>query len=209
MTEQGTKLRVLGRYTSSNVQKVLWCLGELRQPFQREDFGGPFGRNDDPEYLGLNPNGTVPTLVDGDVVIWESNTIVRYLCSKFQATGLYPGDAVQRALAERWMDWQLGSVAAEFLPLYRGLVRQQRRAEEVEAARQRTARLLTILDAALAQREYLNGSELTVADIALGPTVYRWYELAISREPMPRLQGWYERLTHRPAFRESVMVGLH
>ncbi|HEX4583339.1 MAG TPA: glutathione S-transferase family protein [Burkholderiaceae bacterium] len=209
MTQQDTKLRVLGRYTSSNVQKVLWCLGELRQPFQREDYGGPFGRTNDPEYLRFNPNGTVPTLVDGNLVIWESNTIVRYLCNKFPKSPLYPADAVQRALAERWMDWQLGSVAVQFLPLYRGLVREQRRAEELEAARQRTASLLAVLDAALAQREYLNGPELTVADIALGPTVYRWYELPISRESMPNLQGWYERLSHRPAFRDSVMVGLH
>jgi glutathione S-transferase len=209
MAEQHTKLRVLGRYTSSNVQKVLWCLAELGRPFEREDRGGPFGRNNDPEYLRLNPNGTVPTLIDGDLVIWESNTIVRYLCNRFGPTTLYPADAARRALAERWMDWQLGCVAVEFVPMYRALVRERRGAGEVEAARQRTARLLAMLDAALAQREYLDGSEFTVADIALGPTVYRWYELPIRREQMPHLQDWYVRLTQRPAFRDSVMVGLH
>jgi glutathione S-transferase len=209
VTEQNTKLRVLGRHTSSNVQKVLWCLAELGQAFQREDYGGPFGRSNAPEYLRFNPNGTVPTLVDADFAIWESNTIVRYLCNKFQPTTLYPADAAQRALIERWMDWQLASVAVEFLPLYRGLVREQRQAEELEVARQRTARLLTILDGALAEREYLNGPELTVADMALGPTVYRWYELPIRREPMLNLKNWYVRLTHRSAFRDSVMVGLY
>lgn len=209
MTQHAKKLCVLGRQTSSNVQKVLWCLAELGQPYEREDYGGPFGRNYEPEYLRLNPNGTVPTLIDGDLVIWESNAIVRFLCNKFQPTSLYPADAGQRALVERWMDWQLGELAVAFLPMYRGLIREQRDAEEVDAARQRTARLMTILDSVLAGCQYLNGSELTVADIAIGPIAYRWFELPIRREGMPNLQGWYLRLAQRQAFRDNVRVGLH
>ncbi len=202
-------LRVLGRNTSSNVQKVLWCLAELGQPFEREDYGGPFGRNNDREYLRLNPNGKVPTLVDGDLAIWESNTIVRYLCNKFGPTTLYPAEPGQRALAERWMDWQLGTVAEAFLPMYRSLIRERLDATDVEPARQRAARMFAILDDALAGRRYLNGSELTVADIALGPIIYRWYELPIRREDMPALHAWYGRLVHRPGFRDHVMIGLH
>jgi glutathione S-transferase len=209
MTKQDAHLRVLGRNTSSNVQKVLWCLAELGKPYQREDYGGPFGGTSELHYLRLNPNGKVPTLIDGDVAIWESNTIVRYLCNKFGPTLLYPGDFLERALAERWMDWQLATLAEALLPMYRALVREHANPADVEPARERTARLLEILDGALTGRRYLNGAELTVADIAVGPLVYRWYELRIRREDTPNLLAYYERLARRPAFRENVMIGLH
>src|SRR5919109_1889390 len=99
-------LRVLGRKTSGNVQKVIWLLEEMKQPYQREDYGRQFGNTADAAYLKLNPNGKVPTLVDGDVVVWESNTILRYLAGKAKSP-LYPADAAKRTQVERWMDWQL------------------------------------------------------------------------------------------------------
>ena len=100
-------LTVFGRANSSNVQKVVWLLAEIGQSFHRIDVGGKFGGNRGPAYLQKNPNGVVPTLVDSETVVWESNTIVRYLCNRFEARGLYPADFVRRALVERWMDWQL------------------------------------------------------------------------------------------------------
>src|SRR5205814_6551104 len=116
-------LKIWGRASSSNVQKVLWCCAELVIPFDRVDHGGPFGGNRDPEYLKLNPNGLVPTVIDGDLVMWESNTICRYLASTRNGERLYPRDPAERTHVERWMDWQLAVVGAPMGQLLFGLVR--------------------------------------------------------------------------------------
>ena len=105
-------LKIWGRATSSNVQKVLWCCAELDIEFERVDVGGPFGGNRDPEYLAMNPNGLVPTVKDGDLVMWESNTICRYLAATRNGEHLYPRDPAARTHVERWMDWQLAVIGA-------------------------------------------------------------------------------------------------
>lgn len=203
-------LKVLGRASSSNVQKVMWCLAELGQSCERVDVGGKFGGNKEADYLRLNPNGVVPTLIDGDSVVWESNTILRYLGNRFESP-LYPWDARQRAEIERWMDWQLGTLNAGITPLYQSIVRtprEQRRADVIEAHRQATENWLRVLEQALRQRPFVASLSFTLADIALGASVYRWFELPIERPQMPALHDWYKRMQQRPAFRDHVMVGL-
>jgi glutathione S-transferase len=116
-------LKIWGRATSSNVQKVLWCCAELDLEFERVDVGGPFGGNRDPEYLAMNPNGLVPTVKDGDLVMWESNTICRYLATVHNGERLYPRDPAARTHVERWMDWQLAVIAPPMGQLLFGLVR--------------------------------------------------------------------------------------
>src|SRR3546814_16534461 len=84
----------------------MWCAAELGVPVERIDVGGKFGGNKESAYLKLNPNGVVPTLIDRATVVWESNTILRYLCNTTPGT-LYPAAAPERQEVERWMDWQL------------------------------------------------------------------------------------------------------
>jgi glutathione S-transferase len=199
-------LRLLGRNTSSNVQKVAWCLVELGLRYERENYGGAFAGNDQPAYLELNPNGLVPTLIDGDVVVWESNTITRYLCNRCAPTPLYPLDPGERSNVERWMDWQLSRIGEVFGPMYRALIREQRTAADVEPLRVKAAQLMAMLDSTLSSRSYLAGPGLTLADITLGPFAYRWFELPIARPGLPALRRWYEALQSRPAYREHVMV---
>ena len=201
-------LKVLGRKTSNNVQKVLWCLAEMRLPFQQEDYGGPFGKTRTPEYLRLNPNGTVPTLIDGEAAIWESNTILRYLANKYSATSLYPQDAGERSVVERWMDWQIGSLSPAFRPLFIALVRDRRALADVQALVGSTAPSFKLLDSALDENAFLAGKQLTLADIAAGPMVYRWYTLGLGQDDTPHLRAWFERLCARPGFREHVMIAL-
>ncbi len=138
-------LKIWGRTTSSNVQKVLWCCGELGLEYERVDLGGPFGGNQDPEYLAMNPNGRVPTVKDGDLIMWESNTICRYLCATHDGDRLYPKAPEARTDVERWMDWQLSSIGPPMGALLFGLIRtkpEQRDHSAIEAARQRGARRL-------------------------------------------------------------------
>src|SRR5262249_24988599 len=116
-------LKILGRNNSINVQKVMWAIGELGVPHERLDGGGAFGRNKEPDYLAMNPNGLVPTLQEDDgFILWESNTIVRYLAAKHGAGTLEPKDRHERALASQWMDWQYTVAAPAIFDLFWGLV---------------------------------------------------------------------------------------
>ncbi len=210
--------KLLGRASSANVQKVAWALAEMDVPFAHVDIGGPFGGNRAADYLRLNPHGTVPTLIDdrGGTVVWESNTILRYLANRLHWPTFYPmlPDAASRADVERWMDWQLASLNPAITPLYQSIQRtplDQRQPGSIEQHRQRTVAALASLDAALAVRSaagdaYLCGDALTLADIALGPQVRRWFDLTVARVPFPALTRWYEQLCKRAAFRAQVLA---
>ena len=205
-------LKIWGRASSSNVQKVLWCCTELDLPFERLDVGGPFGGNRDPEYLKLNPNGLVPTVQDGDLIMWESNTICRYLAST-HAGGerIYPRDPAARTHVERWMDWQLAVIGAPMGQLLFGLVRstpETRDAGAIEAARRRALSGWSIIDDELDGRSYLGGDELTLAEIVLGTQIYRWFAFPIERPELPNLRRWYERMHQRPGFKTHIETAI-
>jgi glutathione S-transferase len=202
-------LKIWGRSTSSNVQKVLWCCAELDLPFERLDVGGPFGGNRDPEYLKLNPNGLVPTVKDGELIMWESNTICRYVASTRNGERLYPRDPGARTQVERWMDWQLAVIGAPMGQLLFGLVRstpETRDAAAIEAARRRALAGWAIVDDALADRPYLAGNQLTLAEIVLGTQIYRWFTFPIERPALGNLRAWYDRMHARPGFKEHIEI---
>jgi len=202
-------MKIMGRADSANVQKVVWCCAELGLSYERVDLGGKFGGTREPDYLALNPNGMVPTLVEDDFVLWESNAIIRYLASR--AGRLIPSSLRGRADVERWMDWQLFTVAPPHVPLFVGLVRtppEKRDWNKIKRGRDRTAEAFTILDGALRERDWVAGDEFSVADIALGPFVYRWFEMDIEREDLPHLERWYNLLRQRPPFNELVAIGI-
>jgi glutathione S-transferase len=202
-------LEIWGRKNSFNVQKVLWCCEELEIPYQRHDAGGLFGGTGEDEYLQRNPTGLVPTIVDGDLTLWESNTIVRYLAASYGAGGLWPETPAERALADKWMDYQLGTLFPAFKDALLGLVRtapENRNPEKIEASVRATAGKIAVLDAHLEDNDYVAGSSFTMGDMALGSLVYRWLELDIERPDLPSLRAWYERLASRPAYQKTVMV---
>lgn len=204
-------LTLWGRTNSINVQKVLWTLAEVGAPFERIDAGREFGVVQTPQYLAMNPNGKVPTLRDGELVLWESNAIVRYLCARHGDTTLYPSDLAVRADAERWMDWCSSTVAPVMSPLFHGLVRtplEQRKQAEIDAAASTMDQLAGTVDAALDGRDYLAGSQFTIADIALGCFMYRWSALPIARSRHANLEAWQARLARRAGFRRHVMLPL-
>jgi glutathione S-transferase len=204
-------LKIIGRKTSSNVQKVLWACGEIDLPFEREDLGGPFGGNDTPEYRALNPNGRVPTIVDDGFVLWESNSCVRYLAAKHSHGKLYPEDLQARGNGERWMDWQLTIMSPAMQPVFWGLVRtppEKRDMDKIEEARKKLSAAMAIFDAHLAGSKFVAGDTLTVGDIPMGIAVHRWFAMDMTREDYPNLKCWYDLLVERPPFREYVMPPL-
>ena len=204
-------LKIWGRATSSNVQKVLWCCAELDIEFERVDVGGPFGGNRDPEYLAMNPNGLVPTVKDGDLVMWESNTICRYLAATRNGEHLYPRDPAARTHVERWMDWQLAVIGPPMGQLLFGLVRstpETRDPAAIEAARRRAATAWTIVDDEVKDRPYLAGDHLSLAEIVLGTQIYRWFAFPIERPELPNLRAWYDRMHQRPGFKKHIETGI-
>lgn len=204
-------LKIWGRRNSINVQKVMWCVHELALDHERVDVGMAFGGNDQDWYLAMNPNGLIPTIDDDGVVLWESNTIVRYLASRYGTGSLCPGDAASRAQAEKWMDWQLTTVMVGLHPIFIGLIRtpeDQRDQSSIDAGVAQARRAFGILNQHLRGRDFILGDSLTMADIPLGCAVYRWYALDVEHPDHRNLRAWYERLEARPAFSEHVMIPL-
>ncbi|MDR0276356.1 MAG: glutathione S-transferase [Paucimonas sp.] len=205
-------LKIWGRKNSSNVRKVLWCAEELGLQYEAVDAGGAFGVVNEPHYRALNPNGLVPMIEDDGLVLWESNTIVRYLGGKHApGTAWSPQDPVERAKAEKWMDWTTSSLATPFRPLFWGMLRtpeDQRDWVAINAAHKACAQLLAIADEALAAQPFLSGKEVGMGDIPLGCFVYAWFEMPIERPQMRHLRAWYERLRERPAYQAAVMTAL-
>lgn len=204
-------LKIWGRKNSSNVRKALWCAEEAGIAYERVEAGGAFGVVGQPEYLARNPNGRVPMIEDGDLVLWESNAIVRYLAAAYAPGSLYPEDPASRACGDKWMDWTTSSFASEFRDLFWGILRtpvEQRNLPVIEAARQRCLALLELPERALGERPYLSGDSFAMGDIPLGSFIYAWFEMPIERPPQPNLQAWYARLCERPAYRRAVMTEL-
>lgn len=204
-------LKIWGRINSANVKKVVWVAQELALPFQRIDVGGPFGGVNTPEFLALNPNGTVPVIEDDDFVLWESNSIVRYLASKYGDGTLYPADLQQRADIERWLDWQTTEFHPTLVPAFLNLVRlppEQRQPELAEKARQQLEPLAQLLDDQLAKRAYLSGDAFTVADLVVGCSVHAWFNLPLERVERPHLWRWYNALRARHATEGVLLLPL-
>jgi glutathione S-transferase len=204
-------LRVLGRKTSINVQKVMWLSAEMGLEVERADIGGTFGGNDTPEYLAKNPNGLIPTLEDGDFTLWESQAICRYLADQYGVAPWAPEDAVGRALAGQWMDWYLTKLHPPMTVIFWTLIRtapEDRDMAALNTAIAQAAELWTLLDAQLAKADFLGGDAPTMADIPAGCAVNRWYAMEVERPHLPNLEAWHGRLKDRPAYQDHIIMKL-
>jgi glutathione S-transferase len=202
-------LKIWGRDNSVNVQKALWCCEEMGVQYQRIDAGGTFGIVNTPQYRALNPNGLVPTIEDGPFVLWESNTIVRYLTAKHSPGKLWPEDLKVRAEADKWMDWTNTIFWPTFRPLFWNLIRtplDQRDEKAIEESRLKTAEILDYLDAHLKNRAYVAGDDLTMGDIPMGCAIWRWLSVPVERPSLPNIQQWFGNLRQRPAYQNVVML---
>lgn len=198
-------LRIWGRLSSVNVQKVVWCADELGLAYERIDAGGSFGLTKTPQYLAMNPNALVPVIEEDGFVLYESNAIVRYLAARHSADGLWPADLRKRADADRWMEWQSNTYTPAMREIFWQLVRtpaEKRNAAVIEASRRECERLTGILDAHLVQRRFLTEHGFTAADIVVGCAAHRWLHLPVEREPRPHLERWYGELRSRPGSRQ-------
>jgi glutathione S-transferase len=201
-------ITVWGRLNSINVQKVIWALEETGVAYDHVPLGGKFGGLDDPAYRAMNPNGKVPTLRDGDLVVWESHAIVRYLAATHGAA-LRAADAKGRAIADQWTDWTATTFQPAWIDLFWLFVRTPTAQHDKVAIGKALAASFSaygILDQRLATTPFLAGDILTYADIVAGVSMYRWMTMEIQRPDLPHLAAWYQRLNARPAFQKAVCV---
>ncbi len=204
-------LKIWGRASSINVQKVLWAADELQLAYERVDAGLQFGVVTEDWFADLNPSQRIPTIEDDGFVVWESNAILRYLTTKYRPGHLMPDDLETRTQADMWLDWQQTTIMPWLGPLFLGLIRtkpEDRNADELRTAAGEVEAALRVLDGTLTGKDYLVGGRFTVADIPLGCVAYRWYALDVAHPDLPHLRAWYERLVKRPAFAEHVMKPL-
>ena len=186
----------------------MWAVDEIGLPHERIDIGGPFGKNREATYLAMNPNGLVPTLEEEDgFLLWESNTVVRYLAAKHKAAVLEPTDLRSRALASKWMDWQLSVAGPAIFECFWGLVRtppEKRNHDAIEESKKKTTAAVTIIDAQLAKTRYLAGDEFSYGDIPVGIIAYRYRQLVPERPALANFERWYAAIAARPAFKDHV-----
>lgn len=203
-------ITIWGRASSSNVQTAMWAIAELGLEHERIDWGGAFGGNDDPEYRAMNPNGLIPVMKDGDLILWESPVIVRYLGAKYGDEQFWPTDPGKRARLDMWAEWVKTSVAPQIIyKVFWQLVRvkaAERDMDVVRSGEAGLAELMPRLDARLAEGDYLGGDDICFADIVAGHVLYRYMTLDFEKAATPNLDAYYARLAARPAYAEHVMV---
>jgi len=204
-------LKILGKATSINVRKVLWTCAELGLEFEREDWGSGFRATDTPEFRALNPNGLVPVIQDGDFVLWESNSIIRYLASSHGGQHLYPAEPRQRARVDQWIDWQATELNSSWRYAFMALVRQSpahRDAAAIEASCTAWSANLALLDRQLATTgAFVAGADFTLADIPIGLSVHRWFAAPLAHPDLSAVTAYYERLGQRAGYRQHGRNG--
>jgi glutathione S-transferase len=197
-----------GRRNSINVQKVLWALDEVGQPYEHVDAGGDAGGLDEPAFRAMNPHGRVPVIRDGEAAIWESNTIVRYLCSAYAPERLCPTSPVERAQAEAWIDWEATSLQPAIMGLFWGFYRTPAAQRDVARNREleaHSAAAIMTLDRWLGERRFVAEDAFSMADIPAGTLMHRYFGMEVAHPEAPNVDAWRLRLAERIAYKTHVM----
>jgi glutathione S-transferase len=203
-------LTVWGRRSSFNLQKVMWLVEELALDHQHIELGGRFGGLDTPEFRAMNVHGKVPVIDDEGTVVWESHAILRYLAARHGGGAFWSEDPAQRSQSDRWMDWAQTTLQPDFLVgVFWGFYRTPEAERDLPAIAhkiERCAGHFRLLDRLLAQRPFMLGEALSLADIPIGTSLYRYFSLPIERPRIPHVEAWYRRLQQRAGYQKHVMV---
>lgn len=205
-------IELWGRKNSYNVLKVLWTLAELKIDYRHHDVGSNVGDLETSEFLAMNPHARIPVLVDKGSIIWESNTIVRYLSASYGENLLWVDDPMQRSFADRWMDWELATLEPDFMRLFWGFYRKpegKRDYAQIEKSKSNCERHFRMLDDHLKQNDYLAGAKFSMGDIPAATYLYRYFEMGVEVEKPANVMTWYKRLSGRQAFQQIIMTAFN
>lgn len=203
-------LQIYGRALSSNVQPVMWCVGELGLDHERIDAGSDFGVLDTPEFAAMNPNRLIPAIIDDDLIMWESRAIMRYLAAEYGGDDLWPATPRDRAIVDQWLEWAKTTVDQKIIAgVFWGFWRTpepERDTEQITSDWVDVNAAMTIAEGQLEGRVFLCGDTLTLADVGFGTFLYRYFTLPLDRPALPNLVRYYETLCARPAYQRHVMI---
>jgi glutathione S-transferase len=204
-------LQILGKATSINVRKVLWTCANLDLPFEREDWGSGFRSTETAEFLTLNPNAMVPVIKDGGFVLWESNSIIRYLASSYGGAHLYPADPQTRARIDQWIDWQASELNRAWSYAFLALVRKSpdhQDAESIKVSSANWTRHIGILNRQLESTgAFVAGQDFSLADIPIGLSLNRWFSTPFAHPDFPAVSNYFERLAAQPGYLDYCRNG--
>lgn len=205
-------ITIFGKASSINVRKVLWACAELGIPFEREDWGSGFRETHTTEFLAMNPHGLVPVIRDHGFVLWESNTIIRYLASKYKGASLYPNQLQQRARIDQWIDWQASDLNSAWRYAFMALVRQSpahRDNAQIAASVSAWSKCMAVLDKQLEKTGgHVAGEAFSLADIPIGLSVQRWFSTPLAHPHLPAVSAYYDVLAQRPGYRDYGRNGI-
>lgn len=204
-------IKIWGRASSSNVQALMWAVEELALHHQRQDTGFIYGGNDTPDFLAMNPNGTVPVLQDGkNTPLWETGAILRYLAEKYGGDAFWPKDVEARAEVDKWAEWAKINVALKFTaPIFWRVVRTAPSEQAPQAIKQAMSVLngfLMVAETQLGKQPFLASPDFSLADIQFGHLLYRYFDIEIERADFPNIEAYYRRLSKREAFQKHVAI---
>lgn len=202
-------IELWGRSNAYNVQKVLWTLAELKLAYEHHDVGSNPGDLETPQFIALNPHARIPVIRDKDAVVWESNSIIRYLAASYGSGILWPEAALERSYAERWMDWELARLQPDFIDLFWSYYRTppgSHNQTAIEDARKRCALDFQQLDRHLEHQPYLVGESFTMGDIPCAVCLYRYFEMGLVVERPEHVMRWYRFLSERDAYKNTIMT---
>jgi len=197
----------LYHYPQSRSFRPRWLLEELGVPYQVVRVDLPAGEHKRPEYLKINPNGAVPALVDGELVLFESAAICQYLADKVPEKRLVPAlGTPARGLYYQWMHYAMAGLEPPILDIFMHTMRRaeaERIPAVAEEARTLLAARLDVMERALAGRTFILGEEFSAADVMLGSMLGWARAMRILGDERPNVNAYVARLTHRPAFRRA------
>jgi len=202
-------IKIWGRRNAYNVQKVLWFINELGVEYEQVDIGSKIDELESGAFLAMNPHGRIPVIKDGDTYLWESNTILRYFSASYGEPLFWSESPSQRALIERWMDWELATLQADFLALFWSFYRTpeaQRDSKKIEQLITRCEKNMVIINNHLQHNSYMAGDKFTLGDITVGTSFYRYFNMGIEVPVLPNLRRWYQQLTNRPEYQNNIML---
>ena len=199
-------LTVYGRQSSANVQKVHWIFAEGNIEFNSINIGGKYGGHTSQEFIKLNPNSTIPVLKDNDFIIYESNSIIRYISEKFN---LFKSEnSKEKALINQWIDWSslvFGLQCATYTAHNMLLPVEERNPSIASETKVKILKSFEILDNQLGKNTFIINEKLSLADIPIGCWLHRCVILDLNFSQFKSLENWYKKLKESNAYESAVI----